>query len=265
MRAPLPAPLRRSPPVVRLVTRLAGSIIGVLTDEPVFGLTFDDGPDPENTPSVLSCLAERRANATFFLLGRQAAKHPALVAEVLAAGHEVALHGGDHFDLTQSNPARVVDAVHRARGRLEELAGRSVRWFRPPYGAQGPLAYTVARLSGMQVVGWSASSRDSLALDENRQVAIAYEELGTGGILLMHDGPPPAPKRRTRMVARVLDVAEQRGWQATSVEQLLSGRERVLRPWFQGRLRTLTEALGPFAVASEAEGNPEHFALEGPA
>src|SRR5918993_581636 len=34
-------------------------------------LTFDDGPDPRNTPRLLDALEERDIRATFFVVGRQ--------------------------------------------------------------------------------------------------------------------------------------------------------------------------------------------------
>jgi peptidoglycan/xylan/chitin deacetylase (PgdA/CDA1 family) len=41
----------------------------VFTEEPVVGLTFDDGPNPVNTPRLLDILAASHARATFFMIG----------------------------------------------------------------------------------------------------------------------------------------------------------------------------------------------------
>ena len=49
-------------------------------------LTFDDGPHPQGTPQTLEILREAGATATFFLVGEQVARRPALVAEIVAAG-----------------------------------------------------------------------------------------------------------------------------------------------------------------------------------
>ena len=59
-------------------------------------LTFDDGPHPEGTPAVLEALARADARAMFFVVGEQVQRRPALVAEIAAAGHAVALHGYRH-------------------------------------------------------------------------------------------------------------------------------------------------------------------------
>src|SRR3954452_22020216 len=59
-------------------------------------LTFDDGPHPQGTPAIMEALAAAGARATFFLVGEQVERRPALAAELVAAGHEVALHGHRH-------------------------------------------------------------------------------------------------------------------------------------------------------------------------
>src|SRR4051812_3475218 len=63
----------------------------------VLALTFDDGPDPRGTPAVLAALAEAAATATFFVLGERVERRPEMVEAVLAAGHEVEVHGYAHL------------------------------------------------------------------------------------------------------------------------------------------------------------------------
>src|SRR5438270_12484872 len=43
-----------------------------------YALTFDDGPHAQGTPAVLELLAEAGAPATFFLVGEQVQRDPAL-------------------------------------------------------------------------------------------------------------------------------------------------------------------------------------------
>src|SRR5579863_8851852 len=61
-----------------------------------YALTFDDGPHREGTPAVLEILAREGVRATFFLVGEQVRARPALAAEIVAAGHAVALHADRH-------------------------------------------------------------------------------------------------------------------------------------------------------------------------
>src|SRR5215475_8107962 len=58
----------------------------------VLALTFDDGPDPRWTPRVLEMLAAHRVRATFFMVAKRAERHPDLVRQVMAGGHEIGNH-----------------------------------------------------------------------------------------------------------------------------------------------------------------------------
>jgi peptidoglycan-N-acetylglucosamine deacetylase len=237
-----------------MMASLFGSLQGVRTADPVFALTFDDGPHPANTARILAVLAERGAHATFFVIVDNAAREPGLIAEMLAAGHEVALHGQDHTDLTKCSPRDVVVRVRGARRRLEQLIGRPVTLFRPPYGTQTWFSYGVVRASGMDVVGWSSSPRDFLVLDLDRQVALAVSELSTGGVMILHDGAPAAPERRRRVVQVILTETARLGWAAVTVGELLERGPRIQRPWFRRRAQAMIEELRPFyVVAADGE------------
>src|SRR4029079_19429218 len=59
-------------------------------------LTFDDGPWPGTTDRVLAALRHECVRPNFFMLGRNAAAHPALARKVLAEGHVVGHHSYAH-------------------------------------------------------------------------------------------------------------------------------------------------------------------------
>ena len=69
-----------------------------LTDKEVV-LTFDDGPWPVNTPSVLKALADECTKAVFFPIGKHATYHPEILRQVAAAGHTVGAHTWSHANL----------------------------------------------------------------------------------------------------------------------------------------------------------------------
>src|SRR5438270_8901322 len=86
----------------RYLPRLAG-----LGSPDHVALTFDDGPDPASTPAFLAELDRLGLRATFFMLGVNAEAHPALAADVAAAGHEVAVHGHEHRSQLFRTPREV--------------------------------------------------------------------------------------------------------------------------------------------------------------
>lgn len=65
-------------------------------------LTFDDGPSPYNTPSVLATLAAHGIKATFFLVGVNVQSFPALARRIVDEGHELGNHSVYHSPYSSS-------------------------------------------------------------------------------------------------------------------------------------------------------------------
>ena len=82
--------------------------------------------------TLLRLLADHHARATFFVLGWAAERHPRVVRDIAAAGHEIASHGWDHVRVTCQTPAAFRNSVRRTRTLLEDLVGAPVVGFRAP-------------------------------------------------------------------------------------------------------------------------------------
>jgi peptidoglycan/xylan/chitin deacetylase (PgdA/CDA1 family) len=167
---------------------VAGSVVGVRTSLPHVVLTYDDGPDPRGTAAILEALDERGASATFFVLLTRARVFGTLLEEILAGGHELALHGVDHQRLSPLPFAVVARRTVQAKAELEDLAGRRVRWMRPPYGAQTPSNWLAIRSAGLEPVMWTRTMWDSRRIPQSERVRKATEDPKPGRILLAHDG-----------------------------------------------------------------------------
>lgn len=174
--------------VDKLVHATTGALSAVRTDDPVFHITYDDGPHPDVTPKVLDVLDEFDASATFFLLTENAQRYPELVADMMARGHEIGLHTRTHPRLPNVGWSRLHDEIVVARRDLEEVAGREVTWFRPPYGAHGVRSIAMVKSQGMKTLLWSVDSRDYKGITGD-PVAFSRNEIEKGGILLLHDRP----------------------------------------------------------------------------
>lgn len=234
----IPLAVRRvARPIRSVVLAMAGSIRGVRTEEPIFALTFDDGPDAEQTPRILSILAAHGARATFFVIGDQAEALPWVIREIRTRGHEVAHHGQKHALLPGVRLREAIDIIHGGRRRLECVLGGKVRLFRPAFGAQSLPSYLIARLSGMHVVAWTADAKDWKERELEAYVESALKHLKPGSILLLHDyrepGRPADSLDRALLVDRVLAAAEGRGMRSVTVTELLGRGAAQRRLWFQ--------------------------------
>jgi peptidoglycan/xylan/chitin deacetylase (PgdA/CDA1 family) len=123
-------------------------------------LTFDDGPNPAWTPRLLDLLAAHDVHATFFMVGRFAQAEPALVQRIAKEGHLIGNHSWSHPNLARTPANRVVEELKQTSGMLEQLVGKPVQYFRPPFGARRPFVLRTARDLGMIPVTWNAMTND---------------------------------------------------------------------------------------------------------
>jgi peptidoglycan-N-acetylglucosamine deacetylase len=181
-----------------------------------YALTFDDGPHPQGTPLVLEILRHYDAPATFFLVGEQVARAPALAAELVAAGHEIALHCHRHRNLLRLGPRQVREDLDRAQHHIGAASGQVPTHYRPPYGVLSATVLHEARRRGWRTVLWTAWGRDW----EERATGDSVHDLLTrdarpGAVLLLHDaddyGAPGCWRSTVDALPRVIETLGEQG------------------------------------------------------
>ena len=214
------------PPLAAHSDRLAREIAVAcrLSRRDAIALTFDDGPHPGGTPAVLEVLDRRGAHATFFLVGEQVRKDPAVARAIAEAGHEIALHGDRHVLLLRRRVRSFSADLDRASTTIAEATGIVPTLYRPPYGvfSRGTLAHV--RRRGLLPLLWSAWGRDW----ERRASAASIScrvtrRLAPGDVVLLHDSDayssPDSWRRTAAALPSILDAVAALGVPADSVTQ----------------------------------------------
>jgi len=174
-----------------------------------YALTFDDGPHLLGTPAVLEILSRENVRATFFLVGEQVLKNPALAREIVDAGHQIGLHCHRHRNLLRLTPQQVREDIARAQDCIELHAGRSPQLYRPPYGVLNAAALRLARARSWRTVLWSHWGRDWEARATPASIAARVtDHVADGAVLLLHDSDdysaPDSWRRTAAALPRVL-------------------------------------------------------------
>lgn len=185
-----------------------------------YALTFDDGPHPDGTTAALEILAGAGVRATFFLVGEQVRRNPALAREIVAAGHQIGLHCDRHRNLLRLAPWQVHADIARAQEEIETATGRAIGLYRPPYGVLNAAALRVARSRGWRTLLWSEWGRDWEARATPESIAARVTDgAGEGSVLLLHDADdysaPESWRRTVAALPQVLDTLAERGLQPT--------------------------------------------------
>ena len=180
-------------------SRLFGSTLIAPPRPGELALTFDDGPNPVWTPRLLDLLASHEVRATFFLVGSRAQTQPALVRQIVAAGHLIGNHSWSHPNLALSSARRIIEELSRTNQILAQIAGTPPRYFRPPYGARRPEVLRIARRLGLVPVLWNAMtsdwknpSADSIASSLTRKIDRLLRR-GRAANIVLHDGSHSDP------------------------------------------------------------------------
>jgi peptidoglycan/xylan/chitin deacetylase (PgdA/CDA1 family) len=168
-------------------------------------LTFDDGPDPEVTPRMLDRLDEAGMTATFFLIGERAARHPALVREIVRRGHAVENHSHRHsMAFACYGLGRMRRDLEAAQAAIADAAGVAPVFFRAPFGIRSPLLDPVLARCGLHYASWTRRGFDNVARDRARVFDRLARGAAAGDIFLLHDGTASRPRPSAAHALEVL-------------------------------------------------------------
>jgi len=186
-------------------SQLFGPTVRHTGDHTSIALTFDDGPNPALTASLLESLHRHGVKATFFLIGKWAKASPDLTKEIADAGHTIGNHSDTHPRLVLRTPGQISRQLERCDRAIEEATGKKPRWMRPPYGFRGPqLGGVVHKRGGAGVVMWSATARDWKP-QAAESVIERLRAVRGGDIVLLHDGDPQVANADRRHTALALE------------------------------------------------------------
>ncbi len=191
---------------------------------PSVALTFDDGPHPFYTPRILEVLARHGAEATFFLIGRHAEQHPEVVRGIVSAGHDLGSHTYTHPHLWRLGPRRTREEILRGHRVVEEVAGRAVRFFRPPWGTFNLAALLVCAQAGLVPVLWTMRGEGYRWRPPwEEMVRVVVQGAHPGAIINLHDrgGFPDTPERVLKALPGILAGLRARGLQPVRLGALL--------------------------------------------
>jgi peptidoglycan/xylan/chitin deacetylase (PgdA/CDA1 family) len=154
-------------------------------------LTFDDGPMPGLTRSILNTLDDFCTRATFFSVGRMAAAYPWLVRETLARGHTVGTHTWSHpLNMRRLRQELSTAEIERGFAAVALAAQQPIApFFRFPGLNDSPAMLTYLQGRNIATFTVDVISDDSFIQSTERliQTTLQRVEAHKGGILLFHD------------------------------------------------------------------------------
>ncbi|MGW5746023.1 polysaccharide deacetylase family protein [Amycolatopsis sp. NPDC003861] len=193
------------------------------TTEKVVALTFDDGPDPAGTKTILDTLHSRQVPATFFLIGRDMAAHPDLARDIAAAGHELGNHSFSHDRMIGVTPSWVADEVEATDALIRAAGYTGDILFRPPNGKKLFALPSYLSEHHRTTITWDVAPDSDGTPDTATVEGAVVDQVRPGSIVLLHAMYASREQTR-RAIGPILDQLKQRGFRFVTVSQLLAAR-----------------------------------------
>ncbi len=201
-------------------------------------ITFDDGPDPQWTPKILDVLKQKKATATFFLIGIQTDKFSGLAKRIYAEGHTIGNHTFTHPDVSGISTGYMKVELNLTERLFASMMGIRATLMRPPYAIDEepdtsdqvrPLE--IPQEMGYITVGnridpndWSDNPRRSAEQISSYVLShlppCKLENLRCGNIILLHDGGGNRAET-VRALPMIIDGVRAKGYEIAPVYELL--------------------------------------------
>jgi peptidoglycan/xylan/chitin deacetylase (PgdA/CDA1 family) len=172
-------------------------------------LTFDDGPDATKTNLVLDELENHDVVATFFVVGQRINNNTKPVLErVVSMGCEIGNHSYGYSSMDRMDSAQISESVENTNYAIEEYAGMTPKFFRPPNLAVSNTMYEVIDLpfaEGVLGFDWAGGGGDT----PEKVANYVLSGMRDGAIILLHDvqpDPHPTPEALDILIPALKDL-----------------------------------------------------------
>jgi peptidoglycan/xylan/chitin deacetylase (PgdA/CDA1 family) len=151
-------------------------------------LTFDDGPSPKYTAQILKILQAYKVRATFFVVGQNVKRYPALTRRADQRGPSVQSHTWSHPNLTKVSRAAFKYQIRTTDRYVRAQTGYTPRCLRPPDGATNRVVAKRAATLGKTIKLWSVDPRDWSRPGKSVIARRVLAKVRSGSVILLHDG-----------------------------------------------------------------------------
>jgi peptidoglycan/xylan/chitin deacetylase (PgdA/CDA1 family) len=181
-------------------------------------LTFDDGPTPEITEWVLNVLKEHQIKATFFCIGKNIQKHPAIFNKLIDNGHAIGNHTFNHLNGWNTLTREYLENIRMCQtlsdtylnNKLNTVYGKI---FRPPYGKIKKSQSKKLRQLGYKIIMWDVLSADfDQTITPEKCLENVLQNTQSGSVIVFHDSAK-AFKNLEYTLPRSIEVLKQKGFE----------------------------------------------------
>lgn len=162
-------------------------VYSVDTQEKVVALTFDAAWGADKTEGILDILQKHGVDGTFFLVGFWVDKYPDMVKKIAESGCDIGNHSQNHLNMSTLDKAKISAELDYVNDKVEELTGKTPKFFRPPFGDYNNSLLEVVEEKQMIGIQWSVDSLDWQGKSATEILSRVTKNVKNGSIILFHN------------------------------------------------------------------------------
>lgn len=186
-------------------------------------LSFNIGWGDEKAEPILDTLEKLEVkNATFFLSGAWAERHPDLVERIIKNGYEIGILGFNYKDYSGIKDEEIRKDINYALTAFKKLGIKKVEFARAPTGHFDERFLKIADQYGLDVVHWSVDSKDWTNPGKDAIVA-NVSKAKKGDIILLHASD--SAKQTAVALPLIISSLKDRNLEIIPLSQMISDAE----------------------------------------
>ncbi len=201
-------------------------ITGVKTDEKIIALTFDDGPNGRYTEDIGKVIESFGGKATFFMVGKNASRHPNIVNAIYKSGHEIGIHSYSHQFRKYFTDPLFNKELADSEAVMTRLGIENIKYFRFPWLYRNPWIMRSVKKRGYKIIsGEFAHGLEPFQVNHERIFRHSRKIVKPGNIIIFHDGyndSLQANRTQTLKTVKLLcKYLEQHGYRMVTISELI--------------------------------------------
>ncbi len=180
-------------------------------------LTFDCAWGVDYTDSLLETMEQENVKCTFFTVEFWAKKHPEYLKKISEKGHEIGTHSATHPYMSKLSKMAIEKELTTSKEVIEQITGKKVTVFRPPYGDYNDLLIRTSNELGLRVIQWDVDSLDWKDLSATEIKNRVLKRVKNGSIVLFHN----QGKHTSQALPIIIKELKLKGYEFCSVGDLI--------------------------------------------
>jgi polysaccharide deacetylase family sporulation protein PdaB len=189
-------------------------------NESDIALTFNISWGEERVFDILDELEQAQVQATFFVSGEWAERHPDIVEEISEGEHEVGMLGYRYKSYLDQEIDEVRQDLRMAEEIFQKLGYEDTKLLRAPSGHFNEEILELAEEMEFQVIHWNVNTQDWENPGTDVIVDMVMNETDNGDVILMHASD--AAKQTSEALKTILPGLENKGFTFVSISELIN-------------------------------------------